>query len=194
MSAFRFGLGHPALELVATLAGRRRGEPVERLATPERLGSWLAEAGFGECACSEADLVAARDLREATYRLIEAARGGGPAAPGDVALLNRWAAVAPPAPQLDAHLRLRARAAESVAAALGQLARASIELLTGSDVARIRNCADPTCSLMFIDHSRPGRRRWCSMERCGNKSKTSRYRQRTRVRERATATRRRPPA
>jgi predicted RNA-binding Zn ribbon-like protein len=33
---------------------------------------------------------------------------------------------------------------------------------------------------MFIDHSRPGRRRWCSMERCGNRAKTARYRQRRR--------------
>jgi predicted RNA-binding Zn ribbon-like protein len=31
---------------------------------------------------------------------------------------------------------------------------------------------------MFIDRSRPGRRRWCSMERCGNRDKTARYRQR----------------
>jgi predicted RNA-binding Zn ribbon-like protein len=179
MSAFRFGLGHPTLELVATLAGRRRGEPLERLASPESFGSWLAEAGFGECAVSEADLAAARELREAVYRLIVAARKGGRASRGDVALLNRWAALAPPAPQLDAHLRLRPRAAEPAAAALGQIARAGIDLLTGPDVARIRNCAAPECSLMFIDHSRPGRRRWCSMERCGNKSKTSRYRQRT---------------
>ena len=29
------------------------------------------------------------------------------------------------------------------------------------------------------DRSRPGRRRWCSMERCGNRDKTARYREKT---------------
>ncbi|HEV8279312.1 MAG TPA: CGNR zinc finger domain-containing protein [Streptosporangiaceae bacterium] len=34
--------------------------------------------------------------------------------------------------------------------------------------ARIRQCAGPACSLVFGNTSRPGRRRWRSMERCGN--------------------------
>jgi predicted RNA-binding Zn ribbon-like protein len=27
------------------------------------------------------------------------------------------------------------------------------------------------CSLVYVDTSRPGRRRWCSMEHCGNRHK-----------------------
>jgi predicted RNA-binding Zn ribbon-like protein len=43
------------------------------------------------------------------------------------------------------------------------------------ELARVRSCA--RCTLLFVDRSPPGTRRWCSMERCGNRSKTAHYRQ-----------------
>ncbi|NUP00309.1 MAG: CGNR zinc finger domain-containing protein, partial [Nonomuraea sp.] len=36
---------------------------------------------------------------------------------------------------------------------------------------RIRECAGDNCPLVFVDTSRPGARRWCAMERCGNRHK-----------------------
>jgi predicted RNA-binding Zn ribbon-like protein len=36
---------------------------------------------------------------------------------------------------------------------------------------RIRQCAAHNCYLTFLDTSRPDSRRWCSMERCGNRAK-----------------------
>ncbi|MBB2948223.1 hypothetical protein FB565_008006 [Actinoplanes lutulentus] len=32
-------------------------------------------------------------------------------------------------------------------------------------------CSGDTCPLVFVDSSRPGARRWCAMERCGNRHK-----------------------
>jgi predicted RNA-binding Zn ribbon-like protein len=63
---------------------------------------------------------------------------------------------------------------------LSTVARDAIELFTGPNQARIRQCAGPTCSPVFVDTSRPGQRRWCSMERCGNidKQRASRARRR----------------
>lgn len=58
--------------------------------------------------------------------------------------------------------------------ALAQIACDAIDLLSGSDLARVRRCAG--CSLLFLDRSPPGRRRWCSMDSCGNREKTARYR------------------
>ncbi|MEV8375862.1 CGNR zinc finger domain-containing protein [Kribbella sp. NPDC056861] len=40
----------------------------------------------------------------------------------------------------------------------------------GSEGAR-GQCEDPTCTLLFVDSSRSHRRRWCSMDRCGARSK-----------------------
>jgi predicted RNA-binding Zn ribbon-like protein len=40
---------------------------------------------------------------------------------------------------------------------------------------RIRGCANPDCVLWFLDTSRPGTRRWCSMSACGNRDKAIRH-------------------
>jgi predicted RNA-binding Zn ribbon-like protein len=173
---FRLGLGHTVLELLATLAGRHR-EPIERLAEPKDLTRWLMLTGLAdEARCTTDHLARAQELREAIYRVVQAARTGGRPATRDISLVNRWASQPRAVPQLDAAFGVRQRCADPCAAALAELAAAAIELISGPDLARIRNCADPTCSLMFIDRSRPGSRRWCSMERCGNRAKTTRYR------------------
>jgi len=175
---FRLGLGHPALEFVATLAGRQR-EPIERLASADDLGRWLTVTGLApDSGCTSRHLAQAHRLREAIYRLLDAARTAQPPASRDVAVVNAWARRSRPAPQLDATLRLVRQAADPCAVALAEIAAAAIQLISGPELARVRNCADPTCSLMFIDRSRPGRRRWCSMERCGNRAKTAHYRSR----------------
>jgi predicted RNA-binding Zn ribbon-like protein len=177
---FRFGLGHLSLEFLATLAGRFR-KPFDRLVTPPDLEQWLVESGLlEEVRCDKTDLARARELREAIYRVVEAARHGRHPTDGDIALINRWARKTTPAPQLGPHLDLTWSADGPASAALAHIARSAVELLSGPDLGRVRNCADTTCSLLFIDRSRPGRRRWCSMDRCGNKSKTARYRHRRR--------------
>ncbi|WP_232050088.1 CGNR zinc finger domain-containing protein [Actinoplanes sp. OR16] len=43
---------------------------------------------------------------------------------------------------------------------------------------RLRLCAAPDCRRAFLDTSRNGAGRWCSMEVCGNRSKTRTYRNR----------------
>jgi predicted RNA-binding Zn ribbon-like protein len=43
---------------------------------------------------------------------------------------------------------------------------------------RLKACADETCKWAFFDSSRNRSRTWCSMEVCGNLSKTRRYRRR----------------
>jgi predicted RNA-binding Zn ribbon-like protein len=40
---------------------------------------------------------------------------------------------------------------------------------------RVRGCANPDCVLWFLDLSRPGTRRWCSMAGCGNRDKAARH-------------------
>ena len=53
-------------------------------------------------------------------------------------------------------------------------ATAMVDLLeTRGD--RIRGCANPDCVLWFLDTSRPGTRRWCSMAACGNRDKAVRH-------------------
>jgi predicted RNA-binding Zn ribbon-like protein len=165
------------LEFLATLAGRL-GDPLERLAEPDDLSRWLESSGVaGGATCDRSLLTAARELREAIYRIVDAVRRAEAPRADDLALLNEWARRPAPSPQLDSQLRMTISCSDPCRAGLAQLARAAIELVAGQDLERIRNCANPTCSLMFVDRSRPGRRRWCSMDRCGNRAKTARYRE-----------------
>jgi predicted RNA-binding Zn ribbon-like protein len=60
---------------------------------------------------------------------------------------------------------------------LAPLAYAAAQLLAG-DLTRIRKCAN--CVLHFLDTSKKGTRRWCSMRLCGNRSKVAAYADRQR--------------
>jgi predicted RNA-binding Zn ribbon-like protein len=49
------------------------------------------------------------------------------------------------------------------------------ELLTSSDLERLRRCANPRCGWLFLDTTRNGIRKWCSMAECGGRAKSKRY-------------------
>jgi predicted RNA-binding Zn ribbon-like protein len=67
----------------------------------------------------------------------------------------------------------------SVASVLSVLARDALEVLGGSGAGRLKQCAAHDCPLLFVDDSRAGSRRWCSMQRCGNRSKVRAQRARS---------------
>lgn len=50
----------------------------------------------------------------------------------------------------------------------------------GFEPARLKHCANPACSMVFYDHGKNNRRRWCSMAVCGNRDKVASYRARKR--------------
>ncbi|ADB30337.1 protein of unknown function DUF1470 [Kribbella flavida DSM 17836] len=56
---------------------------------------------------------------------------------------------------------------------LWPVAHQAYVLLTGPDLPRVKRCA--ACPWLFVDGSRNGSRRWCSMEICGTSQKISRY-------------------
>lgn len=177
--AFRFLGGSLCLDFVATV-GERWRRSFERLVTPSDLGRWLVEASLCETAppVRARELEGARELREAIYRI---AKPSGKERPkiADVELINHWAALPPPAPQLSNDGRDAFWVARRPAqAALAMVARDAVELFSGPWAERVRECAAPDCALLFVDLSRPGQRRWCSMNACGNRSKTATYRRR----------------
>jgi len=66
----------------------------------------------------------------------------------------------------------------SAASLLAPVAVALVQLLTGSALERIRQCEAHNCTLLFLDSTKSGRRRWCSMSSCGNRMKVSAFRSR----------------
>lgn len=179
---FHFKSGRPSLDFVATV-GERWRRSFERLREPADLGRWCTEAGLLERTPTVDDplLARARTLREAIYRTAKLA-GEGSADPADVATINDWAARPPLAPALGPDRAIRWSASDPAAAALATLARDAVDLIGGPFATRVRECASDQCALLFVDLSRPGRRRWCSMDGCGNRAKTAAYRRRARAR------------
>jgi predicted RNA-binding Zn ribbon-like protein len=61
---------------------------------------------------------------------------------------------------------------------LAPIAAAAAELVAAGPGGRLRTCASPECARWFLDTSKGGRRRWCSMATCGNRAKAARWRER----------------
>ncbi|WP_369230256.1 ABATE domain-containing protein [Streptomyces sp. R21] len=190
MLAFPFIGGRPCLDFVATL-GRRHATPLERLPDPDALARWIDEAGLSTSAGDEPvrvtarDLTGARTLREALYRVVRAAMDGTAPDPADVDRVNEEAARPDLAPQLaeSAYPQppLRWKADRAAPAALATVARDAVLLVSSPLLTRVKKCENPECSLLFLDDSQARRRRWCSMDRCGNLAKVAGYRSRSRA-------------
>ncbi|HXY73119.1 MAG TPA: ABATE domain-containing protein [Actinomycetota bacterium] len=177
----RFASGRLCLDLVLTV-GERWRRSFERLRAPADLGHWLEMSGLVASAprVTAADLAAARELREAIFRLARCAMDGRPADAGDLRIVNAWAS----RPDMPLALRsigtaVRTLSVRPVADALATVARDAVELFGGPQAARVRECAAPDCSGLFLDESRAGVRRWCSMAGCGNRVKVANYRRRS---------------
>ena len=152
----------------------------ERFHAPADLSDWLAESPLQlkGVQVSEEEFKIALMLREAIWRVAEAIRQGQVPLAADIALMNRVASDPDLPPQLIKNGSGQGWHSPATAAAtLSTIARDAISLFSGDLRSRIRQCENPTCGLMFVDTSRPGKRRWCLMKRCGNISKTARYRQ-----------------
>jgi predicted RNA-binding Zn ribbon-like protein len=173
---FRWRSGRLCLDFVATV-GERWRRSFERLIEPDDLGRWMAGTGLLDAPprVSARQLEAGRSLREAINRL---ARPGVEPEPGDREELNRWAARPSIAPQLAAGGKLAWLTLRPVEQMFATIARDAVDLLGGPLAGRIRECSAPDCALLFVDASRPGRRRWCSSEACGNRVRTKTYRRR----------------
>jgi predicted RNA-binding Zn ribbon-like protein len=175
--AFEFG-GRLCLDFTWTLR-YRAVYPTETLTHPARLTEWLGVSGLPAGRTTPDQLHDARLLREAIYTAALDRIDGKSLPTTHVRTINRWAKVEHPSPQLqlDGTRILTARRGHETQSALTAIACDAVELLAIAD-DRLRRCNGPSCSLLFHDTSRPGTRRWCSAERCGNKVNTKSYRAR----------------
>ena len=176
--------GRPALDFVNTRR-ERWWRDVETLVTPEDLGEWIVEAGVLESP-PELDgplVLAAHELREAVNVACMSCLDRVPIPNDAIAVINIWL----PYANVSRTLRPGAHGSPNLASqippdagrhALGLLALDAAEMLGTSQRERVRICASETCSARFFDRSRAGRRRWCSMEGCGNVAKARRHRAR----------------
>lgn len=179
MDTFRSGAGRISLDFVRTLRHRGGIDEAEEIPDPEALAAWVAQLSpvAGVAGPDEATVRRAREVREAAYCVIAAAAGesiGAAKLARARPVLNREARQVPAFPQLRADGTLTWRADDPVTATLQLIAQDAMLLVTQTDRSRIKRCANPGCAALFLDTSRPGSRRWCSMNTCGNQAKKGR--------------------
>ncbi|WP_245935198.1 CGNR zinc finger domain-containing protein [Acidipropionibacterium virtanenii] len=162
-----------AFRFTATLSHRASTDPLERLTSPERLRLWLGAAGLDPGPdITEQELAAGVRLREAIHRVGRAISRGRTWAAGDCGVLNATSEGGRPAAVLTAGGRSWRLSGESpVRDAFSVVAQDAIAVFGTQDAGRIKTCDGPGCGGLFLDTSRGGNRRWCSMNTCGNRVK-----------------------
>lgn len=164
--------------------------PLDAIATPEGLQSWFERhgvdrkpPGFPTSLPDRHVLVReALRLRDAIDRMFTAVSSGSAVDSMTLATVNRCLG----ADSLASRLTMTGAVlsvehfgtATSPLALLTPIAQSAVELLEDSRRGRVRQCASATCRRWFADTSKGGQRRWCSMSRCGNRSKAARFRER----------------
>jgi len=190
---FRLDSGSLALDFLNTLSNGDGPEPLDAIGTPADLLAFLDAAGLGAPLGSMTPslrlppaarilLTEARRLRGDLSDLFEAV-GAGTRVPGHILYgLNRLLEAGPTSTRIsigeDGPLLMPVRAGEGPLAALAPIALAAARLVAETDPDRIRRCDSEACGRWFVDTSKGGRRRWCSMATCGNRAKAARHRSR----------------
>jgi predicted RNA-binding Zn ribbon-like protein len=179
---FQFIAGNLALDFVNTV-GNRLGTSREYLSSAEELNRWARLAKVipqrPVLTLNRRGLGVIRGVREELYRLFLPLASGSRLSTSRLARLNeRWGKTA--------SKRLLVLSTKNVNWAwdaasddpdrvLGPVLLSATELLVEGLSRKIRQCEGERCGWLFLDRSRSGHRRWCSMADCGNRAKASRH-------------------
>lgn len=181
-----FIAGHVALDFANTAEERGHPDASDALRTVDDLRLWGERRGVitGDAGgdAEPPELAAALEARELLYRLFLCRARGGRAPAQDLSLLSRLASSAYLAAQLseEADGRLSWTWDPSRLATVRHVAIASaVELFTQSPTVRLKQCPGDHCGWFFLDTTKRGNRRWCSMGECGQQAKTARRRERS---------------
>ncbi len=182
------------LDFVNTRSWRGTASPTEELQAPSDLLLWIERSGALDIAmlrrtCSdwqaaparaEASLATALGVREALFRIFAATTAV-------------WQPTRPIWMPSTCRTPRRSRTQRACGTGLGGcvwelpprtpdpgLLLAPVlwsagDLLAGSRRRLVRQCANPQCRWLFVDDSKSGTRRWCSMASCGNRAKAHRH-------------------
>ncbi|MEO1679252.1 MAG: CGNR zinc finger domain-containing protein [Pseudomonadota bacterium] len=169
--------GRLVLDFLNTADWSEDGQVIhEKLATPEDVLTWTNAIGITQSVMAHhaPDLGALREMRGHLRALVLAAMHGD-----HLQWQVRRALTRLFEGGSQAHLR------ETITQDLHSVIESSLTgiILTSAkallfdprEIARIKKCAGPRCGWLFVDESRNGRRRWCSMETCGNRAKARRF-------------------
>jgi predicted RNA-binding Zn ribbon-like protein len=178
--------GHPAVDFVNTVSWR--GDPSRRhdhLAEFTDLVGWCCDAGLlshterdelrsmamADRRVADRMLKRARQLRESLHAIWTERPVG------EVRVVDREYASAMRSRRICiAEGRMRwVELTLNLHAPLQRIAIEAVELLTVTSLSDVKQCGDPECGWLFVDHSRQHNRLWCSTAECGNRIRVRRH-------------------
>ena len=185
--------GHPALDFANTVDPRGSDPQIDYIRSYGDLLQWSRLVGILDARSErELTLKAQRNpgraaaefrrslqLRELIARIFLSVADDERPKARDVDALGSIAATVQAAQVLTAETRVfvwRWKVPAELDLPVLALADDAARLLTESDSLgqRIRRCAGHPCGWLFLDTSKGGKRRWCSMASCGNRAKSQR--------------------
>jgi predicted RNA-binding Zn ribbon-like protein len=154
-------------------------EETDAIADPDMLRGWIAEqAGEHLPDLDESEAQRLLELRESLRALLRA-NNGGEAGEGETQALREAAERSRYRLSFGEEGRLSLAPARADLGGFESRLLLAIERLQCEDAwPRLKACTDDGCQWAFYDATRNRSRTWCSMDVCGNREKTKRYRQR----------------
>ena len=157
------------------------GTQFERLTSPAELRRWLllSRLRLPSVKINSEDMQNTKMLRGAVWRIAGAILQNTTPAAADIRLINRMGQQ----PGLVRELGIAAKSMHwhhpVIGAALATIAQDAVMLFgEPNQRIRLRRCENPGCKVVFYDDSRPGLRRWCASNRCGDRMRAKSYRKR----------------
>jgi len=157
----------------------QNGIVVDLLSNKSDLIRWIQESGIDIDLkqVSAVEFSAALQLREALKRIFAAMMDSIPPPRGSLSFINQhlryYSSELALRFQNDEYRLQSVEKKPSMSILLGHLAHEGAELLTSKQANQLKRCSNSDCILTFVDTSRSHKRRWCSMETCGNRSKVA---------------------
>ncbi len=173
--------GEPApgdLELVRSFVNTRELDPDrDELTDPAALGAWIRARQIPISQDpTPGELERAIGFREGLRSLL-LANAGAPLEPGALEALRTAATASPVEIQVDdAGVFATTPACDGVNALIAAILTAAASAQETGEWERLKVCTSDECLWAFYDRSRNHSRHWCSMEVCGNRAKTRKYR------------------
>ena len=204
-SSFSFISGALCLDFINTAGWYRDTVVSDGLASYGELLLWAREAGV--LSATEADILSercsrdaaisadalnnAREVRALLQRLFQMIEAGAQPNAETLARFNEALAVTLSTMRLaldDGSFRWTwaEHGCDNLRSPLSPIIWSAATLLLSEDRHRVRSCAGRYCGWFYIDRSRNGLRRWCSMASCGSRAKARRHYQRRRDRSRVS--------
>jgi predicted RNA-binding Zn ribbon-like protein len=163
----------------------------DELGSAGQFATWLVvhQRAAPPVTVSDDELALAHDLRDALRAELRSHTATGdptdPARRNALVRLDALAFRVPLRARVAADGAWLAPAADGVLGVLGELLAAVVLADHDGSLRRLKICGSERCQQAFYDWSKNGSRRWCSMQICGNRSKTRAYRGRRREAARA---------